>query len=95
MAQKWLTLAANEGQRAAQEQLAFLYRDELTPLYSPVNAYHWFSVIIGDNPQHRENLENLEWPLRSRGLLATAQSLPRPREKLYKGIDFNSLFPLR
>ena len=95
MAQKWLTLAANEGQRAAQEQLAFLYRDELTPLYNPVNAYHWFSIIADDNPYHREKLENLEWTLRSNGMLGTAKSLPRPREKLYKGINFNSLFPLR
>ena len=95
MAQKWLTLAADKGQRAAQEQLAFLYRDELTPLYNPINAYHWFSIIVGDNPQYLEHLQNLEWTLRSRGLLSTAQSLPRPKEKLYKGIDFNSLFPLR
>lgn len=95
MAQKWLTMAANEGQQAAQEQLAFLYRNEYTALYNPVNAYHWFSIIIGDNPQHQENLQNLEWTLRSRGLLATAQTLPQPKGKRYKGVNFNSLFPLR
>ncbi|MBR1778583.1 MAG: sel1 repeat family protein [Alphaproteobacteria bacterium] len=95
MAQKWLTLAADSGQRAAQEQLAFLYRDELTPLYNPINAYHWFSIIIEDKPQYRGKLQNLEWTLRSRGLLSTAQSMPRPKEKLYKGVNYNSLFPLR
>ena len=95
MAQKWLTMAAENGQKAAQEQLAFLYRDDLTPVYNPINAYHWFSVIIEDNPQYRGKLQNLEWTLRSRGLLATAQSMPRPKEKLYKGVNYNSLFPLR
>ncbi|MBO4520375.1 MAG: sel1 repeat family protein [Alphaproteobacteria bacterium] len=95
MAQKWLTMAAEEGQQAAQEQLAFLYRNEYTPLYNPITAYHWFSVIIEDNPQHQENMENLEWALRSRGLLRTAQTLPQPKEKRYKGVNFNSLFPLR
>lgn len=95
MAQKWLTLAAENGQKAAQEQLAFLYRDELTPIYNPINAYHWFSVIIEDNPQYREKLQSLEWTLRSRGLLAIAQTMPRPKEKLYKGVNYNSLFPLR
>ena len=94
-AQKWLTLAAHNGHRAAQEQLAFLYRDELTPLYNPIDAYYWFSVIAEDMPQHIEKLQTLEWTLRSRGLLATAQSMPRPKEKLYKGINYNALFPLR
>lgn len=95
MAQKWLTLAAEEGHRAAQEQLAFLYYDELAPLYNPINAYHWFSIIIGDLPQHRGSLQNLEWILRSRGLLSTAQTLPVPKETLYKGVNYNHLFPLR
>jgi len=98
MAQKWLTLAAENGQTAAQELLAFLYRDELTPLYNPINAYQWFSVIIGNKPEHLDKLKTLEWSLRSRGLLATAQSnIPRPKENLYKGLklNYNSLFPLR
>ena len=95
MAQKWLTLAAEGGQRAAQEQLAFLYRDELTPLYNPINAYHWFSVIAEDNPRYTGHLQNLEWTLRSRGLLSTAQSMPSPKETLYKGVNYNSLFPMR
>lgn len=95
MAQKWLTLAANDGQKAAQEQLAFLYRDELAPLYNPINAYHWFSIIAEDHPQYTGHLQNLEWSLRSRGLLSTAQSIPRPKETLYKGVNYNSLFPLR
>ncbi len=94
-AQKWLTLAAEEGHRAAQEQLAFLYDNELAPLYNPVNAYHWFSIIIGDFPQYRGKLQNLEWALRSRGLLSAAQTMPLPREKQYKGVNFNYLFPLR
>ena len=98
MAQKWLTLAAQDGQKAAQEQLAFLYRDATTPLYNPVNAYQWFSVIIGDNPQYRDKLQNLEWILRTNGLLSTAQvSMPHPKKKLYNGLElnYNSLFPLR
>ena len=98
MAQKWLTLAAQDGQKAAQELLAFLYRDELAPLYNPINAYQWFSIIIGDNPQYQDKLQNLEWTLRSRGLLAAAQSsMPHPKENLYKGLElnYNSLFPLR
>ncbi len=94
-AQKWLTLAAQSGQRAAQEQLAFFYQNELTPLYNPIDSYYWFSVIIGDHPEYREKMQNMEWTLRSRGLLATAQSMPKPIEKRYKGIDYNSLFPLR
>ncbi len=94
-AQKWLTLAAQSGQRAAQEQLAFFYQDELMPLYNPINSYYWFSVIIGDHPEYREKMQNMEWTLRSRGLLATAQAMPKPVEKRYKGVDFNSLFPLR
>lgn len=53
-AQKWLTLAAQSGQRAAQEQLAFFYQDDLTPLYNPIDSYYWFSVIIGDHPEYRE-----------------------------------------
>lgn len=95
VAQKWLTLAAEDGQKAAQEQLAFLYRDELTPLYNPINAYHWFSIIAEDHPQYTGHLQNLEWTLRSRGLLSTAQSISRPKETLYKGVNYNSLFPLR
>ena len=98
MAQKWFTLAAQEGQKAAQEQLAFLYRDATTPLYNPVNAYQWFTVIIGDNPQYRDKLQNLEWILRTHGLLSTAQvSMPHPKKKLYNGLElnYNSLFPLR
>ena len=98
MAQKWLTLAAQEGQKAAQELLAFLYHDETTPLYNPINAYQWFSIIIGNNPQYQNKLQNLEWMLRSRGLLATAQSsMPQPKEYMYKGLElnYNSLFPLR
>lgn len=95
LAQKWLTLAARNGHRASQEQLAFLYRDELTPLYNPIDAYYWFSIIIEDMPQHIEKLQNLEWTLRSRGLLSTAQSIPRPKETMYKGVNYNSLFPLR
>lgn len=94
-AQKWLTLAAQSGQRAAQEQLAFFYQDDLTPLYNPIDSYYWFSVIIGDHPEYREKMQNMEWTLRSRGLLSTAQSMPRPAEKRYKGVDYNSLFPLR
>lgn len=94
-AQKWLTLAAQSGQRAAQEQLAFFYQDELMPLYNPINSYYWFSVIIGDHPEYREKMQNMEWTLRSRGLLATAQTMPKPVKKRYKGVDFNSLFPLR
>ena len=95
LAQKWLDIAAQKGHRAAQEQLAFLYRDELNPLYNPVDAYYWFSIIIEDMPQHIEKLQNLEWSLRSRGLLAKAQSMPRPRETMYKGMNYNALFPLR
>ena len=98
MAQKWLLLAAEGGQKAAQEQLAFLYRDELAPLYDPINAYRWFRVVVQDKPEHLQKLQNLEWTLRSRGWLSTAQSsIPRPKEKLYKGLElnYNSLFPLR
>ena len=98
MAQKWLNQAAQNGQEAAQELLAFLYRDEQTPLYNPVSAYQWFSIIIGNKPQYQEKLQNLEWTLRSRGWLSTAQaSMPRPKEYLYKGLElnYNSLFPLR
>ena len=80
---------------AAQEQLAFFYQDDLTPLYNPIDSYYWFSVIIGDHPEYREKMQNMEWTLRSRGLLSTAQSMPRPAEKRYKGVDYNSLFPLR
>ncbi len=94
-AQKFLTFAAQQGQRAAQEQLAFLYQDDLTPVYNPIDAYYWFSVIIGDHPQYRSKLENLEWTLRSRGLLEQARSMSKPIEPRYKGIDYNSLFPLR
>ena len=95
MAQKWLTLAAEEGHQPAQEQLAFLYRDELTPLYNPINAYYWFNELVEDKPQHLEKLQNLEWTLRSRGLLARAQEMPRPKLSHYKGMDYNGLFPLR
>ena len=98
MAQKWLTLAAENGQKAAQELLAFLYRDEMSPLYNPISAFQWFSIIIGNNPQYQDKLQNLEWTLRSRGLLSTAQSsMPHPKEYLYKGLElnYNSLFPLR
>ena len=94
-AQKWLTLAAQAGQRAAQEQLAFLYNDELSSVYNPIDAYHWFSTIIADRPQYQEKLNNLEWTLRSRGLLATAKTIPDPKKPRYKGVDYNSLFPLR
>lgn len=94
-AQKWLTLAAQAGQRAAQEQLAFFYQDDLMPLYNPIDAYYWFSIIIGDHPEYRQKMRDLEWTLRSRGLLATAQAMPKPVEKRYKGVDFNALFPLR
>ena len=94
-AQKWLTLAAQSGQRAAQEQLAFFYQDELTPLYNPIDSYYWFSVIIGDHPEHRAKMQNMEWTLRSRGLLSTANDMPRPIEKRYKGVNYNALFPLR
>ena len=95
VAQKWLTLAAQAGQKAAQEQLAFFYKDDLTPLYNPIDSYYWFSVIIADHPEYRENMQNLEMILRTRGLLATTQSMPKPVEKRYKGVNFNSLFPLR
>ena len=95
LAQKWLMMAAHDGHRAAQEQLAFLYRDELTPLYNPIDAYYWFSIIIEDMPQHIEKLQTLEWSLRSRGLLTAAQAMTRPKETMYKGINYNALFPLR
>lgn len=95
MAQKWLTMAANAGHRPAQEQLAFFYRDELTPLYNPINAYYWFNELIEERPQYLEKLQNLEWTLRSRGLLSTARSMPKPKASHYEGMDYNDLFPLR
>ena len=94
-AQKWLHQAAQSGQRAAQEQLAFLYMNRFTPLYNPIDAYFWFSVIIGDHPQHREEMQNLKWSLQNNGLLSEVDSIPMPEEKRYKGVDYNDLFPLR
>ena len=98
MAQKWLTLAAEGGQKAAQEQLAFLYQNELAPLYNPINAYRWFRIVVQDKPKYLEKLHNLEWTLRSHGWLATAQNgMPHPKENLYKGLelDYNTFFPLK
>lgn len=95
LAQGWLTLAAEAGHTAAQEQLAFLYQDRHQPLYNPIDAYHWFKIVVTSKPEYQSELQNLEWTLRSRGLLATADTMPAPKSPYYKGVDYNALFPLR
>lgn len=95
LAQGWLTLAAEAGHTAAQEQLAFLYQDRHQPLYNPIDSYHWFKTVVASKPEYQSELQNLEWTLRSRGLLATANAMPAPKSPYYKGVDYNALFPLR
>lgn len=95
LAQKWFTLAANQGHKPAQVQLAFLYKDEMSPLYNPLNAYHWFSLIVDDYPEYENHLRNLEVFLYRRGVLSEAKKMPRPYTDSYSGADFNSLFLLR
>lgn len=97
LAEKYLNMAANNGQTAAQVQLAFLYQDRNAPLYNPLAAYRWFEIVVGSRPQYQQELQNLRWTLQTQGLLLKVKSLdiPDPKFVYYRGVDYNDLFPPR
>ena len=95
LAQKYLTMAANENHYAAQELLAFMYSDPYRPLYNPIDAHHWFKIVSARNPAYQSNLDDLRWTLKSRGLLEKANAMAAPRNNRYHGVDYNSLFLFR
>lgn len=95
-AEKWLSMAASAGHTAAQEQLAFLYRDPSAPLYNPLAAYRWFEIVVAEKPEYKATLGELRWALTMQGKLAEAEDLNiSVPSYVYHGSDYNALFPPR